>query len=109
MLQVRCGPIDPVSEEEPTGRSNPAAEVTPRTSDSACASDARGWRAAARNAPSCSAGLTAWWVKWVRLRMTSSALPGSGAGCQLCPAAWGGLSSNITVIRSVADTPSTMQ
>src|SRR6201997_122722 len=106
VLHVRCGPIDPVSDDAPSGRSNPAVELTPRARACTFASDARGRRTAARNARSCSDGLTVWRVK---VCSTSCALVGSGAGCQRCPGGCGGVASNITVIRSVADTPSTMQ
>ena len=107
MLHVRCGPTGPVSDEDPIGRSNPAAEAMPRSRSPAWASDWRGRRAAARTIRSCSEGLVAWCL---RVRSTSSAPAGLGPGLPTAARGCsGGRSSNITVIRSVAETPSTMQ
>ncbi len=43
------------------------------------------------------------------MRSTSSTPEGSGSGTHAWSGSAGGLSANITVIRSVAETPSTMQ
>ena len=106
MLHVRCGPIDPVSEDSPNGRSIPAAELIPRRSPCTCSSDARGRRIAARIRPDLLGGVDR--LAGQRAQDELRAV-GSGAGCQMCSDGWGGLSSNITVIRSVAETPSTIE
>ena len=66
----------------------------------------RGARSAARTLRSCSDGLS---VRRVSVRSTSSTSLGSGAGCHGAASAGEEPSSNMIVIRSVADTPSTMQ
>ncbi len=107
-LHVRCGPTGPTSESEelPSGRNDRAAEAMPRSRSSPWRSVARGARTAARRLRSCSDGSS---VRRVSVRTTSSVPLGSGAGSHPGSDFRPGSSSNITDIRSVADTPSTMQ
>ncbi len=104
-LQVRCGPTGPTNDEPPSGRSTRAPDAMPRTRSRAWSSVARGARAAALKVRSCSDGFR---VRCVRVRSTSSAPLGSGSASQAPPFA-AASPPNMIDIRSVAETPSTMQ
>ena len=107
-LQRRCGPIGPVSEEEATGRMRELAAIAARAASSRVANVSRG-RAMTR----CSdwtwpEGL----ALWASVRASTSTEEGSGGGAYSRPGRADPrsvVSENITDIRSVAATPSTMQ
>jgi hypothetical protein len=104
-LHVRCGPIGPISDELATGRMLGPAAIAARATSANERSDCRGARSAPRSASSWPAGLILWAIVWVRISM----LDGSGGGENEPGMAGMTVSENMTDIRSVAATPSTMQ
>jgi hypothetical protein len=109
-LQRRCGPIGPVSEEALTGRRLGPAASAPRATSATVRAVSRGARSACLTVSSWPAGL----ARRTSVR-TSTSIPDGSGGASHVPedlpaSSLASVSSeNITDIRSVAATPSTMQ
>ena len=101
-LQTRCGPIGPVNEDA-DGRRVGAAAATARIKLTVPRMKSVRARIAAL---ACPAGDS---TRCEAPRTNSSTLDGSGRGCQDSGGGGSASSPNITDIRSVAATPSTMQ
>ena len=107
--QRRCGPIGPLSELAGLGLRSDRRFTAPRVASTAFRATRRGPRAADSTVRTASYGLAA---RRASECVTSSAAFGSGVGLpgpRAPPAAGSRSLLMITLIRSVAETPSTMQ